>query len=131
MENAKKALEKSVMIVCIQRGRAEMTSGRREDRALAYSFLSRFRIKPEREPDFVRLAKQMEGLVDREPGTLAFKFFRLSDPNMFAVYESFVDEAADRAHMETPHGKPLIEEMIGCMDGSYSREMLLDLEPEA
>ncbi|KQX23338.1 MULTISPECIES: putative quinol monooxygenase [unclassified Sphingomonas] len=96
---------------------------------MAYSFLSRFRIKAEREDQFVSLARQMEALVDREPGTLAFKFFRLGEPGMFAVYESFVDEAADAAHMETDHGKPLIEQMIGCMDGSYEREMLYDLEP--
>nr|WP_047169501.1 antibiotic biosynthesis monooxygenase [Sphingomonas sp. Y57] len=96
---------------------------------MAYSFLSRFRIKADREDQFVALARQMESLVDREPGTLAFKFFRLGEPGMFAVYESFVDEAADKAHMETDHGKPLIEQMIGCMDGSYEREMLYDLEP--
>ena len=95
---------------------------------MAYSFLSRFRIKSNRQDDFVALARQMEGLVDREPGTLAFKFFRLNEPNMFAVYESFVDEAADKAHMETDHGKPLIEQMVGCMDGSYHREMLYDLD---
>lgn len=96
---------------------------------MAYSFLSRFRIKAEREAEFIQLARQMEGLVDREPGTLAFKFFRLGEPQMFAVYESFVDEAADKAHMETTHGKPLIEQMVGCMDGSYHRELLFDLEP--
>jgi (4S)-4-hydroxy-5-phosphonooxypentane-2,3-dione isomerase len=95
---------------------------------MAYSFLSRFRIKPEAETDFIALAKAMEGLVHLEPGTLAFKFFRLEEPGMFAVYESFVDEAADKAHMETAHGKPLIEKMIACMDGSYSREMLYDLD---
>ena len=95
---------------------------------MAYSFLSRFRIKPEREDEFIAVARKMEGLVDREPGTLAFNFFRLGEPGMFAVFESFVDEAADKAHMETDHGKPLIEVMIGCMAGGYEREMLYDLE---
>jgi autoinducer 2-degrading protein len=95
---------------------------------VAYSFLSRFRIKPDRQADFIALAKQMEGLIDREPGTLAFKFFRLDEPDMFAVFESFVEEAAGEAHMETDHGKPLIEQMVGCMDGSYQRELLHDLE---
>lgn len=95
---------------------------------MAFSFLSRFRIKQEREHEFVDLAREMEGLVDREPGTLAFKFFRLEEPGMFAVYESFVDEAADKAHMETEHGKPIIARMLECMDGSYSREMLYDLD---
>ena len=95
---------------------------------MAYSFLSRFRVKTECEDAFVSLAREMEGLVDREPGTLRFQCFRLGSPGMFAVFESFVDEAADKAHMETDHGKPLIERMIGCMDGGYEREMLYDLE---
>lgn len=95
---------------------------------MAYTFLSRFRIKPDRQADFIALARQMEGLVDREAGTLAFKFFRLDEPDMFAVYESFVDQAADKAHMESDHGKPLIEQMLTCMDGSYHRELLYDLD---
>lgn len=95
---------------------------------MAYSFLSRFRIKADCEDEFVDLARTMEGLVDREPGTLRFQFFRLGEPGMFAVFESFVDEAADKAHMETDHGKPLIARMIACMDGGYEREMLYDLE---
>ncbi len=95
---------------------------------MAYSFLSRFRVKPEREHEFVATARQMEGLVHREPGTLAFQFFRLGEPGMYAVFESFVDEAADKAHMATDHGKPLIETMIACMAGGYEREMLYDLE---
>ena len=95
---------------------------------MAYSFLSRFRIKSDRQDDFIALAKKMEGLVVQEPGTLGFKFFRLGEPQMFAVYESFVDEEADKAHMETDHGKPVIEQMLDCMDGSYHREMLHDLD---
>jgi autoinducer 2-degrading protein len=109
-----------------ERGKARQTSI--GDGDVAYSFLSRFRIKAESTSTFIALAKTMEGLVDREPGTLAFKFFRLEEPGMFAVYESFVDEAADKAHMETEHGKPIIARMIDCMDGSYSREMLYDLD---
>ena len=98
---------------------------------MAYSFLSRFRIKPDREPDFVALARRMETAVEQEPGTLAFKFYKLEEPGMFAVYESFVDEAADKAHMEAPHAAPIIAEMLGCMEGSYHRELLLDLDPAA
>jgi (4S)-4-hydroxy-5-phosphonooxypentane-2,3-dione isomerase len=107
---------------------AQAMRGLAKDRPVAYSFLSRFRIKPDREAQFVALARQMESLVDREPGTLAFKFFRLAEPGMFAVYESVVDESADKAHMETEHGKPIIAQMLECMDGSYSREMLYDLD---
>lgn len=97
---------------------------------MAHSFLSRFSIKPEKEAEFVRLALEMEELSKSEPGVLHFKFFKLEDKGMFAVHESFVDEAACDKHMEYPQNKPLIEGMIGCMDGTYVREMLLDL-PEA
>jgi autoinducer 2-degrading protein len=49
---------------------------------------------------------------------------------MFAVIESFPDEAADIAHQEAPHARAIIEKMVGCMGASgYSREYLHDLEP--
>ena len=94
---------------------------------MAFSFLSRFRIAAGKEDHFVALAHQMEALAANEPGILGYKFYRLAEPGMFAVYESFVDEAADQAHMAYPHNQPLIQEMIACMDGSYVRELLYDL----
>lgn len=98
---------------------------------MAFSFLSRFRIAAGRETEFVALARQMEALAADEPGTLGYKFYRLDEPGMFAVYESFVDEAADQAHIAYPHNQPLIERMIACMDGSYVRELLHDLPDPA
>jgi autoinducer 2-degrading protein len=70
----------------------------------------------------------MEELSKQEPGTLHYRFFRLAEPGMFAVHESFVDEAADEAHMAYAHNKLLIEKIVGCMDGSYERELLFDLD---
>jgi (4S)-4-hydroxy-5-phosphonooxypentane-2,3-dione isomerase len=64
-----------------------------------------------------------------QKATLAYKFYRLGEPGMFAVYESFVDETGDQAHGAYAHNKPLIEQMIACMDGMYERELLFDLEP--
>ena len=96
---------------------------------MAYSFLSRFRIKPGEEDRFVAAARRMEEQAPQEPGVLHFQFFRLDEPHMFAVLESFTDENADKAHMEYEQNKPLIAEMIECMDGHYVREMLHDLEP--
>jgi autoinducer 2-degrading protein len=98
---------------------------------MAFSFLSRFRIRADKEAEFIALAKEMEALAPGEPGTLAYQFYRLAEPGMFAVYERFTDEEADQAHMAYPHNKPLIERMIACMDGSYSRELLFDLEAGA
>ena len=94
---------------------------------MAFSFLSRFRIAAGKEAEFVALARQMEALAADEPGTIGYKFYRLDEPGMFAVYESFVDEAADQAHVAYSHNQPLIERMIACMDGSYTRELLHDL----
>lgn len=95
---------------------------------MAFSFLSRFRIRPDKEAEFIDLTRQMEALAPGEPGTLAYKFYRLAEPGMFAVYERFVDEAADRAHVEHPLNQPLIERMVACMDGMYVREMLFDVD---
>ncbi|MEE4450651.1 putative quinol monooxygenase [Novosphingobium resinovorum] len=98
---------------------------------MAFSFLSRFRVREDRQDDFIALARQMEDLSRHEPGTLAYKFFRLGEPGMFAVHESFVDEAADQAHMDYPHNQPLIARIVGCMEGTYERELLYDLAPHA
>lgn len=97
---------------------------------MAFSFLSRFRIKDDRADEFVALAHEMEELSRQEPGTLHYKFFKLAEPGMFAVHESFVDEAADEAHMAYNHNKSLIEKIVGCMDGSYERELLFDLDAQ-
>ncbi len=98
---------------------------------MAFSFLSRFRIRADKEAEFIALAREMEALAPSEPGTLAYQFYRLAEPGMFAVYERFKDEEADQAHMAYPHNQPLIERMIACMDGSYTRELLYDLEAGA
>lgn len=98
---------------------------------MAFSFLSRFRIRADKEAEFIELAGAMEALAPSEPGTLSYQFYRLAEPGMFAVYERFTDEEADKAHGAYPHNQPLIERMIACMDGSYTRELLYDLEPSA
>ena len=76
---------------------------------MAFTFLSRFRIKADHEDEFVELVGKMTALVDREPGTLDYRFFRLEEKGMFAVFESFVDADADKAHIEADHNRALIE----------------------
>ena len=96
---------------------------------MAHSFISRFAIRPEKTDEFVQLCHDMEAHVRaNEPGTLFFKFYRLDEPHMFAVIESFPDEVADAAHQEAPAAKQIIEKMINCMGpGGYVREFLRDL----
>ncbi len=97
---------------------------------MPFTFLSRFRIKPERDGEFVELIERMEREVKNEPGTLAYKFYRLDQSGGYAVFESFVDEAADKAHQQNPASAPIIAAMIDIIDGGYEREMLYDVTPE-
>jgi autoinducer 2-degrading protein len=96
---------------------------------MPYSFLSRFRIKPERDAEFVELIAQMEGFAAEEADTLAYKFYRLDQTGGYAVFESFTDEAADKAHQANPRSAPVIARMIDIIDGGYEREILYDVTP--
>lgn len=94
---------------------------------MSWTFLSRFKVKPQHDSDFAALIPSMEANAAEEPGTLAYKFYRLSEPNAFAVFESFVDEAADQTHQANPESAPIIAKMINYIDGTYTREYLLPL----
>ncbi|HLO19053.1 MAG TPA: antibiotic biosynthesis monooxygenase family protein [Sphingomicrobium sp.] len=94
---------------------------------MAFTFLSRFRIKPERDAEFVELVAQMEHHAAEEPNTLAYKFYRLDHDGGYAVFESFTDAAADKAHQENPKSAGIISRMIEIIDGGYEREMLYDV----
>jgi autoinducer 2-degrading protein len=94
---------------------------------MAYSFLSRFRIKPERDSEFVGLIAEMESHAAAEADTIAYKFYRLDQDGGYAVFESFADEAADKAHQANPASAPVIAKMIDIIDGGYEREMLYDV----
>lgn len=95
---------------------------------MTVSFLSRFKVKPDRESDFAAMIPLMEANAKHEPGTLGYKFYRLEAANWFAVFESFVDEAADKAHQANPANADIIVTMIECMDGGYTREYLYPVE---
>lgn len=92
---------------------------------MSWTFLSSFKVKPEHDADFAVLIPQMEAIASGEPGTLAYKFYRRSEPCSFAVFESFVDEASDKAHQANPQSAPIIEKMIDYIDGTYTRDYLL------
>lgn len=97
---------------------------------MSVSFLSRFKVKPERDADFAALIPLMEANAVHESGTLGYKFYRLKEPNWFAVFESFVDEAADQAHQANPANSEIIKQMIECMDGGYVREYLFPIDSQ-
>lgn len=92
------------------------------------TFLSRFKIKPDTEAEFLGLVEQMEAVAATEPDTLQYKFYRLDEPRQFAVFESFTNEDADRAHQQNPESAETIARMIDCIDGTYQREYLHDIK---
>ena len=54
----------------------------------AISFLARMTVKPGREEEFLRLARNLEEKVhENEPDTLYYRFFRLREPGQFAVMD--------------------------------------------
>jgi (4S)-4-hydroxy-5-phosphonooxypentane-2,3-dione isomerase len=61
-------------------------------------------VKPDHVGDFIdAIRPNHEGSV-REPGNLRFDILQsIDDPTRFVAYEAYVDEAAARAHKETPH----------------------------
>ena len=97
---------------------------------MAFTFLSRFRIKPERDSEFVALIAQMEAIAAAEPDTLAYKFYRLDQDGGYGVFESFKDEAGDKTHQANEASAPIITQMIDIIDGGYTREMLFDVIPK-
>ena len=94
------------------------------------TFLARMKVKAEKEADFVRLATALTREVRaKEPETTGYEFFKLRDePLGYAVYEQFVSEEAEEAHLNTPHFKQIAPDLIECLDGTYVREYLDPLE---
>lgn len=90
------------------------------------TFLSRFKIKPEKEDEFVQLTRDLSAAVHaNEPGCLAYQFYKLrDDDHAYAVFESFKDADAEDAHMNAPHFSRFGTPMIDCLDGPYIREYL-------
>ncbi|MFK7956309.1 MAG: putative quinol monooxygenase [Lysobacterales bacterium] len=94
------------------------------------TFLSRMTIKAEKKAEYCELVEKLTAAVHaNEPDTLQYKFYKLrDDPLGYAVFESFVDEAAEEKHLNTPHFKELAPPMIECLDGPYVREYLDNIE---
>lgn len=92
------------------------------------TFLARFKVRPEKDAEFVELIRAAEAVAATEPDTLQYKFYRLSDEHGFAVFESFTGPNGDEAHQANPENVPIITKMIECMEGTYAREYLLDVE---
>lgn len=91
------------------------------------TFLARMTVKPGMEAEFERLARELEEKVNaNEPGTRYYEFFRLREERGYAVVESFADEAAEEAHMNSRYLQEIAPPLVACLDGDppYVREYL-------
>lgn len=62
------------------------------------------RVLPEHAEAFLEATRANHVASVREPGNVRFDVLRSLDaPDRFVLYEWYVDEAAARAHKETPH----------------------------
>lgn len=87
-------------------------------------------IKAEKKAEYLDLVRKLTAAVHaNEPDTLSYQFYKLRDEELgYAVFESFTDEAAEQAHLNTPHFHEFAPPMIECLDGPYVREYLDDIE---
>ncbi len=87
------------------------------------TFIARMTVKPGREQEFIGYCRKLEEHVrGHEKGVLAYEFFRLREPNRYAVIESFQDEATEHKHMSSAVLAELAPKISGCLNGTWERE---------
>lgn len=71
---------------------------------MAYVVAAIWRAKEGQADTILRVIEKMTPLSRQEPGCLFYQAHRSpADPNLFFLYEQYVDEAGYEAHMATPH----------------------------
>jgi len=76
-----------------------------------YVVVARYTVRPGEEEAVEAALRAMTTLSRAEPGCVAYQAQRsLDDPSVFVLYESYVDEGAYEAHVETPHFKRYVLE---------------------
>jgi (4S)-4-hydroxy-5-phosphonooxypentane-2,3-dione isomerase len=87
------------------------------------TFIARMTVKPGREAEFVRYCKELEQHVRAsEKDVLAYEFFKLREPNRYAVLESFPDHASEERHMSSAKLAEMAPKISACLDGTWVRE---------
>jgi autoinducer 2-degrading protein len=93
------------------------------------TFIARMTCKAEQRQEFLKLCAQLEEHVrHNEPDTLYYKFFKLREPNRYAIIESFRDEAAEDRHMKSKILAEAGPKISACLDGGWVREYFDPLE---
>ena len=95
------------------------------------TLVARYRAKPGR-GDLVEeaLRRMAERVARDEPACVVYRASRSpEEPEVFVLYEEYVDQAALEAHRETPHFKELVEGTIAPVLETREREVLTPILP--
>jgi (4S)-4-hydroxy-5-phosphonooxypentane-2,3-dione isomerase len=95
------------------------------------TLLARYRVQPGHSDEVEAALREMAEAVARdEPECLLYRAARsVEEPDVFVLYEEYVDEAALLAHRETPHFRALIEGTVVPLLASREREVLVPVTP--
>jgi quinol monooxygenase YgiN len=90
------------------------------------TLVARYRVTSGRSDEVAEALREMAEAVERdEPTCLVFLASRsIEEPEVFVLYEEYVDEAALLGHRETPHFRRLIEGAVVPLLDSREREVL-------
>ena len=70
-----------------------------------------WRAKAGKEDRLVEVIEEISGPAREEPGNLIYQAHRSpEDPQLFYLYEQYVDEAAYHAHMDSEHFTRLVKQ---------------------
>ena len=85
------------------------------------TFLSRMTVKAGFEEQFERATMALQVATKaNEKDAIYYEFFKLREERRYAVLESFPNEAAEHAHLETPWFKDAVSSIIECLDGTIA-----------
>jgi quinol monooxygenase YgiN len=76
--------------------------------------LCEFRARPDKEAEFLRLARALATSAATEPGTLRYEWFVTQKPGHYSIIEEYVD--ADAAEAHNNHVEPLLREAFAVVD---------------
>ncbi len=87
------------------------------------TFIARMTVKPGQEAAFKAHCLELQHHVrSHETGVAYYEFFKLREPNRYAVIESFADEASEHRHMNSAKLAELAPKISACLDGTWERE---------
>jgi quinol monooxygenase YgiN len=93
------------------------------------TFIARMTCRPGKEAEFARHCRELEEYVRREePDVLLYKFYKLREPNRYAILEAFPDEAVEHRHMSSQKLAEVAPKLSACLEGTWVREYFDPLE---